>query len=680
MKFRHIVFLLLIAAGCDFTNHSPVADSHEFTDSAAITPDTVSVPEIMLERYKRAFEEATNDADKLNALMEACYYAEDVPDEKEATIRQLAAFTEQVPDDCERKTVAYIRLGTLHQTNDVTKAFAYYQKALELLPKFPDNEQLLKSCVYAALSRTCMLNGDYQQAQQYVFEAIPVLEAEQQSQNTKDVIDVNNMLFIAYSAAVDVCQFVKHEDSNKYRQKMFALAETSNRPFDLASAYIGFAYYTVHGDEPGQALEYIEKARKIGLENGYVDIVSSSLDVHSLYEEVKGNIPAARAYLEQSLAYLREKRRPDLEMNVMYNLMCLYPEDDEKQIELNLKGLAIADSIQSKEYAMHFHQSLGAGYSAVGKYREANIHYEKYNDLRDELHNEQTHRQINYLTARFDAERREMKIRDMEERERVRKTQIAGGIAVSAVILSLLWYMLLLRTRRNRALSETNATKDRFFSIISHDLKNPAIAQRDALRMLFDKAPQWDAAALQDYYGELLRSADHQVQLLYNLLGWAQLQTGRMICQPAPFDLVPEVRSELALLRKMAEDKGVALETEFPPEAIVTADTDMISTVVRNLLANAVKFTAQGGTVTLSVSARQKGKHAISVSNTGMGMTNEELQNIFRLDRRHTRLGTSGETGTGLGLTVCRELLGKHGATLHIESREGKGSRFWFEL
>ena len=283
----------------------------------------------------------------------------------------------------------------------------------------------------------------------------------------------------------------------------------------------------------------------------------------------------------------------------------------------------------------------------------------------------------------YEISKRELEIELQKQiiaRVTTQRRLLAAGITVFAIIAALLWQMLRLHHRRNLALVETNATKDKFFSIISHDLKNPAIAQRDAIRTLFDHAVQWDAATLREYYSKLLRSADNHVELLFNLLGWAQLQTKRMTCQPEPFNIEQELRFELTLASKMAEDKDISLITEIPPDTIVTADAGMIVTVVRNLLTNAVKFTPAGGTVTLSVIAPLNGKFTVSVSDTGVGMSDEERQNIFQLDRPHTCRGTSGETGTGLGLIVCRELLEKHGTTLQIESAKGKGSRFWFEL
>jgi signal transduction histidine kinase len=122
----------------------------------------------------------------------------------------------------------------------------------------------------------------------------------------------------------------------------------------------------------------------------------------------------------------------------------------------------------------------------------------------------------------------------------------------------------------------------------------------------------------------------------------------------------------------------------MPEDAVITGDGNMLATVVRNLLSNAVKFTPAGGQVTLDISPVITGNEAtdcqfsISISDTGIGMTKDQINNLFRLDSARSSLGTAGEQGSGLGLIVCRELLEKHGSVLQVESEEGKGSRFWF--
>ncbi|MDR2232223.1 MAG: HAMP domain-containing histidine kinase [Tannerella sp.] len=259
---------------------------------------------------------------------------------------------------------------------------------------------------------------------------------------------------------------------------------------------------------------------------------------------------------------------------------------------------------------------------------------------------------------------------------------LVAGVAVFGIILFLLWYMLRLRNRRNRALAEMNATKDKFFSIISHDMKNPAEAQRDGLRLLVQHAGQWDAGTLAKYLGNLLETAEGQVELIYNLLGWAQLQTGRLVYRPAAFNLAAGLRSDIALIRGMAEKKGVALAVRIPDDADITGDSNMLATAVRNLLSNAVKFTPAGGTVTLDVARTGTDstapEYTISVSDTGVGMTADQIANLFRLDNARSQPGTAGEQGSGLGLIVCRELIEKHGSALHVESAPDSGSRFWF--
>ena len=313
------------------------------------------------------------------------------------------------------------------------------------------------------------------------------------------------------------------------------------------------------------------------------------------------------------------------------------------------------------------------------------------------------------MEVKYETEKKEHEIERQQRlisRQNMERGLLAGGVALCVVFLMLLWYMLSLRSRRNRALAERNtalsersdtlaemnATKDKFFSIISHDMKNPAIAQRDALQLLVKNARLWNADTLAEYYDGLLKSADGQVELIYNLLGWAQLQTGRMTCTPSTFNLAARLRSDIALIRAIAVKKDVTLVVRIPEDVDITGDGNMLAAVVRNLLSNAVKFTPQGGQVTLEVTPRGRDGacpvstgYIVSVSDTGVGMSREQVEtwraaSLQHMNSLQSRKGTAGEQGSGLGLIVCREMLEKHGTTLHVESEEGKGSRFWFEL
>jgi len=254
------------------------------------------------------------------------------------------------------------------------------------------------------------------------------------------------------------------------------------------------------------------------------------------------------------------------------------------------------------------------------------------------------------------------------------------SLSLSTLVLILLLVMLYLRNKRNRKLAESNATKDKFFSIISHDLKSSAVSQRDALQLLLENSIHWDTASLTKYYQKLLKSANEQVDLLYTLLNWTQVQTGRMSYFPMPFDMVSALQPDIALIKNMAESKDLIFDVQTPGAALVTGDCNMFITVIRNLLTNAVKFTPKDGKISLEIKTNKSGAYIISVVDSGIGMNSEQMQNLFRLARQRPRKGTVGEQGSGLGLIVCNELLQKQGSQLHVESEEGKGSRFWFEL
>jgi signal transduction histidine kinase len=331
-------------------------------------------------------------------------------------------------------------------------------------------------------------------------------------------------------------------------------------------------------------------------------------------------------------------------------------------------------------------------YKQIGNPMQALAHHEQYRDLTDSLFKEATQRQLSEFQVKYETSEKELVIERQQSeisRHKARQNMLIGGLSAAALLLLFLVYIVRLRTRHNHELAETNATKDKFFSIISHDLKNPAVAQRDALQLLLDNVAEWDVNVLSDFARKLLTSADGQIDMLYSLFNWTQIQTGRMPYIPAPFNLVAALQSDIDIVRNMAENKGVSFTVHTPTSAIVTGDDNMIATIVRNLLVNAVKFTAQGGTVTLNISQEPATGGApphlsthftLSVADTGIGITSEQIQYLFRLNLKHPLRGTSGVRGSGLGLIVCRDLLEKHGSQLHVESEEGRGSRFWFTL
>ncbi|MDR2971523.1 MAG: HAMP domain-containing histidine kinase [Bacteroidales bacterium] len=680
MKYYLLLFtaVFLFIVGCN----SPVKTDNQ---QVQVIFETLSRKE-RLEKFKQQFEEATNDIDRLKALVDAAIEADDFPEEREKLLQHLADFVETV-SDCEVKVYAYNTLILLNGENKISLSFIYFQKALELLPKFPEYREILKADAYTAIAFVTSLFHDFASTQQYLLEAIPVLEAQSEKDyqkiKEKTGVVLNCSLLTAYMTADLLYKFYEDQEKvEEYANRLLIVVERTTDLYYRALGYLSYAQSFLR-NEPEKAYEYIEKGFGIGMDNQYMGIVYMACDVFSMYEELNDNIPAAISWLEKCLEYLEGKPRPFIEMAVLYNLAYLYGIDhnnEEKHLELCFKVLTLADSLNANNYLAYTYEMLGNHYAYLGNYKEAYLNKKKYIALMDELKSEESIREIEFLNARFDSERREMKILEMAKKEKVRKIQIFTGLCISVIMLTLLWYMLYLRTRRNRALAEMNATKDKFFSIISHDLKNPAMAQRDAIRQLVKNTDLWNKDELTNYCRNLLKSADEEVELLYSLLSWAQIQTGGMSFKPVTFDLPTHLSTDISLIRKLAESKKITLTDHIPNHAAVTGDINMIVTVVRNLLTNAVKFTPVGGHVSLTIEAAQNDKYTVTISDNGIGMTHEEIDNLFCIDNLLSRKGTIDEQGTGLGLLICKELLEKHGSVLCIESEEGKGSRFWFEI
>jgi two-component system, sensor histidine kinase and response regulator len=228
-------------------------------------------------------------------------------------------------------------------------------------------------------------------------------------------------------------------------------------------------------------------------------------------------------------------------------------------------------------------------------------------------------------------------------------------------------------------LKETNITKDKFFSIIAHDLKNPFNGILGFSNILKEEAQEMDLPTIQEYAGMINRSALQVFRLLDNLLSWARIQQDQMPFNPTTWALKEVVFDAVSALISNARNKKITLTNLVSDQVMVTADGDMLKTVLRNLLSNAVKFTPAGGKV--EVSATEVGSQVeISVADNGRGMNKESLSRLFKIDAGYSTRGTAEEEGTGLGLILCKEFIEKHGGQISVQSELDKGSIFTFTL
>ena len=231
----------------------------------------------------------------------------------------------------------------------------------------------------------------------------------------------------------------------------------------------------------------------------------------------------------------------------------------------------------------------------------------------------------------------------------------------------------------NEELIGINRTKDKFFSIIAHDLKNPLGAFKNVTGFLLKNFRELDDNEKMEFLNLLNSSAQNVYSLLENLLYWSNSQRGMIEYNPEDNDLSFIAEDSIKLLAMNAEKKSIKLESAIKEKSYVYADANMVSTIIRNLLSNAIKFTPEGGNV--KISAKKKDKfYEITISDDGVGIPKDTLKKIFLLDVHISTKGTSREEGTGLGLVLCQEFVRKNGGDIRVESEEGVGSRFIFTL
>lgn len=223
-------------------------------------------------------------------------------------------------------------------------------------------------------------------------------------------------------------------------------------------------------------------------------------------------------------------------------------------------------------------------------------------------------------------------------------------------------------------------TKDRFFSILAHDLKSPFSGFLGFLNILKNDLMKMPIEQIIDIVGDIHKSANLLYELLENLLDWSRIQRGTMPFNPVNIKLNTIVIDIFSLAQLNADKKHVKLINNLQNDIYVKADAKMLMTILRNLVMNSIKFVNDGGQVAIGAYDNGKGYINIAVIDNGVGMSKEVQEKIFAVDQNYTSPGTSGEQGTGLGVVLCNELTKRHGGKMTVESEEGKGTKFSFTI
>ena len=235
--------------------------------------------------------------------------------------------------------------------------------------------------------------------------------------------------------------------------------------------------------------------------------------------------------------------------------------------------------------------------------------------------------------------------------------------------------------KQNKQLKELNATKDKFFSIIAHDLKSPFSAILGFSNILVKNHKKYDDEKREKMISAVNNSANSAFKLLENLLTWARSQSGVIKYLPEKLHLKILLFETMFDLQAQADKKNIIVLDAISENDIIFADNNMLATILRNLISNAIKFTSNSGTIIISSEKQENSNFIeISVEDTGVGIPKDTIDNLFRIDKNTSTQGTENETGTGLGLILCKEFVEKHNGKIWVESEEGKASTFSFTI
>jgi len=472
----------------------------------------------------------------------------------------------------------------------------------------------------------------------------------------------NNLVAIAFSNLnLGICYEAKSEldkalEFYNSAYKVFAEAKDENRSISVALQHIGDIYFKQNNYNEAKRNYYNAYKKSKMINDMFLNTTMEYL-LGKTYFKLK-QLSSAQNYLASSLKKAKENGYNTLIRDTQLVLAKLEEQKGNiaKAFSYFKDASAVKDSIFNIEKITKF-TDLQVKYYLDKKSKE-NLLLRKNNEIQQ-------------LT--------------ISKEKNIRLGLIATGIFFIVILV------ILIRSRATtkkinaklqesgNKLIELNANKDKFLSIISHDLKSPFGGLLSVAELLDSSLDELTEDELKDMVKVIKNSANNIYELLDDLLAWAQTQTDRMEYSFEAFDIKNKIKSVVKLLEVNSLKKGITIHNNIHETNMVFADAISVETILRNLISNSIKFTAETGQIVLDAFEKED-KVIISISDNGIGLSAEDQKKLFQIGVHHTTLGTNREKGTGVGLILCKELVEKNGGKIWVESELGKGSKFSFSI
>ncbi|HMP92150.1 MAG TPA: tetratricopeptide repeat-containing sensor histidine kinase [Phnomibacter sp.] len=512
----------------------------------------------------------------------------------------------------------------------------FYLLALRLYEQLQDAEG--QASVLNNLGSVFEYRANYQKALDYYLQALAIKET---LPNKTSLANTLNNIGNVYGLQQQNQQALAY-----YNRALEIRLQTGDKK-RAASAYANLGSTYVAMQDYRRAIAHFNKAKEIDEAlNNQEGLVYVWMRLGNLYR-LTGNSALAQEYASRALTKARALGLRKNELDILKELIeTLYDKNPQATIE----------------------------------------YFNSYAALRDSLFNEDNNRQLAEMQTLYETEKKEQQIalltaQKMRERQnRIWFSVVAALFLILAAVLFALYRTKqrsnLLLAQKNEELKILDATRNKLFAIIAHDLRNPLSAFRGLTEALQQNLAQMSTHDLQYYINELSHTSHSLYDLLQNLLSWAMAQTGKLPARPQTLELAGLINQVVQHLHLSMQQKQISLQVQVSPEAKVFADVQMVQTIVRNLLDNAIKFTPPGGSITIASHTHNPQQTGISIIDSGIGIAQEDLTRLFDIKADVQSIGQSPEKGTGLGLVLCQELARKNEGTITVTSKLHAGTAF----
>ena len=494
-----------------------------------------------------------------------------------------------------------------------------------------------------------------------------VLEMRLEIGDSTRIAQSLNNLAVAYK------DLNKPDEALKYYRQAVDLSYKINETQELDLYFNNIGVIYLEGNRYDSAFYYFNKALQFGEKNNNKQMITNSLTYLGDYYNRRKDYTQAIAVLEKSLSIAKE-------IGIVY------------EIESAAKQLHVA-------------------YSAVGRFEDAYKIHVLFKQMVDSANNLQTIQKITEIEAlnKYEKEKLVQQLihekKEIENEFSLRKEKQIRNSALLVVFTTFILFYLLYRNYRKKSLlnlklmtqrdeiisqkeeiesqrdeiEQLNKSKDKFFAIIAHDLKNPLSGIYRLSEIMKQNYEQINSEKLKVYIEQIFISTKKTYELLENLLKWAMVQNGSLQIAATEFNLTKVIRENIELLSENANQKKLNINFNQCDDCFVLADEEMITTVLRNLLNNAIKFSPENGNINFSISASAE-FYKVSIKDQGIGISPVDQQLLFDLNNDARTIGTSKEKGTGLGLVLCKEFIELNGGKIWLKSELEKGSTFYFTV